>query len=121
MEQRYQAVLDVVNDGLTLTDVARRHGVARQAVHGWLRRYAASGLAGLADQTSKAVVVPTQIAAPVEARIVGLISATTKHGNDRHQTVRLASAKEAELRVQPGCGRAGPLLGAHIHDVCYIH
>jgi transposase-like protein len=42
VEQRYKAVL---NDGASATDVARRYGVGRQAVHTWLRRYAASGLA----------------------------------------------------------------------------
>ncbi len=49
VEQRYQAVLEVLNDGATVIDVARRHEVARQTVHGWPRKYAASGLAGLAD------------------------------------------------------------------------
>ena len=72
VEQRYQAVLEVLNDGATVTDVARRHGVARQTVHGWLRRYAAGGLAGLADQTSKPLSCPHQMAPPVEARIVEL-------------------------------------------------
>jgi transposase-like protein len=28
VEQRYQAVLEVLHDGATVTDVARRHGVA---------------------------------------------------------------------------------------------
>jgi transposase-like protein len=53
VEQRYQAVLDVLNDGASVTDVARRRGVARQTVHEWLRRYAADGLGGLADHSSK--------------------------------------------------------------------
>jgi hypothetical protein len=39
VEQRYQAV-EALIDGASVTDVARRHGVARQTVHGWLRRYA---------------------------------------------------------------------------------
>ncbi len=72
VEQRYQAVMEVFNDGATVTDVARRHGVARQTVHGWLRRYAASGLAGLADQTSKPLSCPHQMTPAVEARIVEL-------------------------------------------------
>jgi hypothetical protein len=38
---RYQAVLEVVNQGATVTDVAVRFGVTRQTVHRWLRRYAA--------------------------------------------------------------------------------
>ncbi len=37
VEQRYQAVLEVLNDGATVTDVARRCGAARQTVHDWLR------------------------------------------------------------------------------------
>ncbi len=40
VEQRYQAVLEVLNDGASITDVARRYGVARQTVHDWLRKYA---------------------------------------------------------------------------------
>ena len=43
VEQRYRAVLEVLNDGASVTDVARRFGVARQTVHVWLRRYAAEG------------------------------------------------------------------------------
>ena len=38
VEQRYRAVLEVLDEGASVTDVARRHGVARQTVHGWLRR-----------------------------------------------------------------------------------
>jgi transposase-like protein len=45
VEQRYRAVLEVLA-GATVTDVARRCGVARQTVHVWLRRYATEGLAG---------------------------------------------------------------------------
>ncbi len=70
VEQRYQAVLEVLNDGASVTDVARRHGVARQTVHEWLRRYAADGLGGLADHSSKPLSCPHQMAPEVEARIV---------------------------------------------------
>jgi transposase InsO family protein len=70
VEQRYQAVLEVFNDGASVTDVARRHGVARQTVHEWLRRYAADGLGGLADHSSKPLSCPHQMAPELEARIV---------------------------------------------------
>ena len=33
-EQRYRAVLEVLDEGATVTDVARRYGVARQTVQG---------------------------------------------------------------------------------------
>jgi transposase-like protein len=70
VEQRYQAVLEVLNDGATVTDVARRFGVARQTVHEWLRKYAAEGLRGLADRSSRPQSCPHQMPAVVEARIV---------------------------------------------------
>ena len=69
VEQRYQVVLEVLG-GASVTDVARRYGVARQTVHGWLRRYADQGLAGLVDRSSKPVSCPHQTPAVVEARIV---------------------------------------------------
>jgi hypothetical protein len=71
VEQRYRAVLEVLNDGAPVIDVARRFGVARQTVHEWLRRYAADGLAGLADHSSKPLSCPHQMAPVLEARIVG--------------------------------------------------
>lgn len=72
VEQRYQAVLEVINDGASVTDVARRYGVARQTVHGWLRKYAAEGLLGLADRSSRPLSCPHQMAPVTEARIVEL-------------------------------------------------
>ncbi len=72
VEQRYQAVLEVLNDGATVSDVARRSGVARQTVHEWLRRYAARGLPGLVDRPSKPLSCPHQMHPQVEARVVEL-------------------------------------------------
>ena len=43
VEQRYRAVLEVLDEGVPVTVVARRYGVARQTVHQWLRRYASKG------------------------------------------------------------------------------
>jgi transposase InsO family protein len=70
VEQRYKAVLEVLNDGATVTDVARRYGVVRQTVHVWLRAYASHGLAGLVDGSSRPATCPHQIAPEVEATIV---------------------------------------------------
>ena len=51
MEQRYQAVQAVVQDGEKITEVAARVGVSRQTIHAWIRRYQAEGLASLADHS----------------------------------------------------------------------
>ena len=71
VEQRHSAVLEVLG-GLSVTEVALRHGVARQTVHRWLRRYAAFGLAGLTDSSSRPQSCPHQVPPEVEARIVAL-------------------------------------------------
>jgi transposase len=42
-EQRYRAVLAVIEDGLSVTEAAAKVGVSRQTMHGWLGRYAGSG------------------------------------------------------------------------------
>ncbi len=72
VEQRYQAVLEVLNDASTVTDVAVRLGVTRQTVHRWLRRYAADGIAGLVDHVSTPGSCPHQMRPEVEVRIVEL-------------------------------------------------
>jgi transposase InsO family protein len=72
VEQRYRAVLEVLNDGASVTDVARRSGVARQTVHEWLRRYASQGLAGLVDGSARPLSCPHQMPPGVEARIIAI-------------------------------------------------
>lgn len=53
VEQRYQAVLAVIRDGVSVVEVARRFDVSRQAVHRWLRWYEDQGLGGLADRSHR--------------------------------------------------------------------
>jgi transposase InsO family protein len=72
VEQRYQAVLEVLNDGVPIVEVAVRFGVTRQTVHRWLKKYAAQGLAGLVDGSTVPGSCPHQMVPAVEARIVEL-------------------------------------------------
>lgn len=71
-EQRYQAVLAVISDGATVTEVAARFGVSRQSMHAWLAKYEAGGLEGLADGSHRPRSCPHQIGAEVEVEIVSL-------------------------------------------------
>ena len=100
VELRYQAVLEVVNQGARVTDVAVRFGVTRQTVHRWLRRYAEEGLAALADGSARPLSCPHQMPAVVEARIVELRRAQPGWGP---RTIRFRL--EAE-RVAPLPGRS---------------
>ena len=61
MEQRYQAVLAVVQDGWKVTEVADRLGVSRQTIHTWIARYEQGGLASLADRSHRPDACPHQI------------------------------------------------------------
>src|SRR5712691_13399552 len=72
MEQRYQAVLAVVQDGWKVVEVARRVGVSRQTLHGWIARYEAGGLSSLADRSHRPSSCPHQTGAEVEATICEL-------------------------------------------------
>jgi transposase InsO family protein len=72
MEQRYQAVMAVVQDGWKVTEVADRLGVTRQAVHKWIARYEAGGLPALADRSHRPLTCAHQIPPHLEALICEL-------------------------------------------------
>jgi transposase len=71
-EQRYQAVLAVISDGLSISQVAEKVGVSRQTLHSWLARYEAQGLEGLVDRSHRPVSCPYQMPAVVEAALLEL-------------------------------------------------
>jgi helix-turn-helix protein len=70
VEQRYQAVLAVIRDGVAIVEVARRFGVSRQAVHRWLRWYEDQGLAGLADRSHRPARCSHQMDPAVEVWVL---------------------------------------------------
>jgi transposase InsO family protein len=100
VEQRYQVVLEVVGDGASVTDVARRYGVSRQTVHGWLKAYATEGLRGLADRSSRPLSCPHQMPPQVEARIVEM---RREHPGWGSRTILYWLAREG---VEPLPGRS---------------
>jgi len=72
VEQRYQAVREVLDGDTSVNEVAIRYGVNRRTLHRWLVRYANGGLGALADRSTKPDRCRHQISAAVEARIVEL-------------------------------------------------
>lgn len=71
-EQRYQAVMSVIADGLSISQAAEKTGVSRQTLHAWLARYEAEGLEGLVDRSHRPVSCPHQMPAVVEAALLEL-------------------------------------------------
>jgi transposase len=64
-EQRYQAVLAVIADGLSVSQVADKVEVSRQTLHAWLARYEAEGVQGLVDRSHRPARCPHQMPAYV--------------------------------------------------------
>jgi transposase len=98
VEQRYQAVLEVLDD-IPVTEVAERFGVTRQTVHRWVARYRESGLAGLAGRSHVPKAHPWQLSAEVEAVICDLRTAHRSWGPRR-------LVFELERRGHPGVSRS---------------
>jgi transposase InsO family protein len=82
MEQRYRAVLEA-EAGCPVTEVAARHGVSRQSVHAWVRRYRSGGLAALADRSHRPGSCPHQVPAEIEALTCELRRAHPRWGPTR--------------------------------------
>jgi hypothetical protein len=68
MEQRYDAVMEVLRDGRMVVDVATRYWVSRQSVHNWISRYQQEGIEGLANGSSRPRSCPHQM--PIEVKVV---------------------------------------------------
>src|SRR5437763_5071373 len=69
-EQRYKAVLAVIGDGRTVSEVATDWGVSRRTMHRWLLRYEGDGLEGLNNRSHRPAQSPHQMPAAVEAMVL---------------------------------------------------
>jgi len=71
-EQRYQAVLAVIGEGRTVSEVAVQWRVDRRTVHRWLARYEAGGLEDLGDRSHRPTTCPHQMSRELEAMVLEL-------------------------------------------------
>src|ERR1700730_8394545 len=114
-EQRYKAVLAVIADGHTVTQVARDWEVARQTVHVWLERYEADGLEGLAHRSHRPALCPHQMPAAVEAELLEMRRAKPFWGARRlvlelaRKGIQPAPSKSAVYRSLVRAGVIEPL------------
>ncbi len=82
-EQRYRAVLAVIAEGHTVTEVAGRLGVSRQTMHAWLAKYEAGGVENLGDRSHRPRWCPHQMSAGVEVVLAELRRAHPSWGPRR--------------------------------------
>jgi transposase InsO family protein len=87
MEQRYEAVVAVIRDGFTVSEVAAAFGVSRQSVHAWMARYERGGLPALAERSHRPHTSPLQMPARIEARVLEMrrLHPNWGHIRIRHQ------------------------------------
>jgi transposase InsO family protein len=104
-EQRYQAVLAVIAEGGTVSEVAGRWGVSRQSVHAWLARYEAGGLEALADRSHRPASCPHQMDPQTEAQVLELRRVHRSWGA-RRITFELGRLGAAPLPSESGVYRA---------------
>ena len=98
-EQRYKAVLAVVSDGRTVTEVARDLSVSRQTLHQWLGRYEDEGLEGLANRSHRPRHCPHQMRAEVEAQLLEIRRARPYLGARRLALAPSAATTPQKLRA----------------------
>jgi transposase InsO family protein len=114
-EQRYKAVLAVIADGRTVTEVARDWGVSRQTLHAWLARYEEEGLEGLSNRSRRPANCPHQMPAAVEARVLEMRRAKPYWGARRlalelaRKGVQPTPSKSAVYRSLVRAGVIDPL------------
>ena len=112
-EQRYKAVLAVISDGRTVTEVARDWNVSRQTLHQWLGRYEGEGFEGLANRSHRPVHCPHQMAPDTEVQLLELRRARPYLG------ARRLAFELARKGVQPAPSKSAvhrPLARAGVTD-----
>jgi transposase InsO family protein len=67
-----QLIVDRYATGWTQAQIAAAMGISRKCVRTWIARFAAEGVAGLVDRSSRPHTIPTRTAAETEDRIVEL-------------------------------------------------
>lgn len=83
MEQKYQAVLAVIRDGVSIVEVTIRFGVSRQFIHSWLLHYEMEGMPGLTERSHRPQRCKHQMSFPVEVRVLELRRQTLLSGPKR--------------------------------------
>jgi transposase InsO family protein len=94
-EQRYKAVLAVIGDGRTVSEVARDWGISRRTMHRWLLRYEGDGLEGLNNRSHRPAHSPHQTSPAVEAMVLEMRRAHAYWG------ARRIAFELARKRVEP--------------------
>lgn len=109
MEQRYDAVLMVIKDGYSVSEVARKVKVSRQTLYKWLADYEAGGLEGLGERSHRPHHVPHRLDGAREAAIIAMRLAHPRWGPVRiaHELKATGVAPPALMTIHRVLARRG--------------
>ena len=112
MEQRYDAVLMVIKDGYSVSEVAAKVKVSRQTLYKWLADYEEGGLEGLQDRSHRPHHVPHQLDGEREAAIIDLRLAHPRWGPVRlaHELTRAGVTPPSLMTIHRVLARRGLVL-----------
>ncbi|HYV57924.1 MAG TPA: integrase core domain-containing protein [Candidatus Nitrosopolaris sp.] len=107
MGQRAELVALMVHGRIPVTELSALFGVSRKTAYKWRARYAAAGLAGLADASRRPQTHPAAMSAAVRAALVALRARYPQFGPKK---LRHVFATEHGAATAPAASTIGTLL-----------
>src|SRR5271169_596629 len=107
MEQKLRFILEYEQGERTMRELCQRHEISRETGYVWLRRYRATGVAGLAERSRAAQRHPNQTPDDIERMVLELRQAHMRWGPRKLQRVL---ERDEPGRVWPAVSTIGALL-----------
>src|SRR5271167_2044174 len=107
MEQKLRFILEYEQGERTMRELCQRHEISRETGYVWLRRYRATGLAGLAERSRAAQRHPNQTPEEMERMVLELRQAHMRWGPRK---LRHVLERDEPGRVWPAVSTIGALL-----------
>ncbi len=107
MEQKLRFILEYEQGERTMRELCQRHEISRETGYVWLRRYRATGLAGLAERSRAAQRHPNQTPTDIERMVLELRQAHMPWGPRKLKRVL---ERDEPGRLWPAVSTIGTLL-----------
>jgi transposase InsO family protein len=112
MEQRYDAVLMVIKEGFSVTEVASKFNVSRQTLYRWMARYEEGGLVALDERSHRPHRSPNQLSSQIEAQVIELRRLHSGWGpvRLRHELARRGVEPPSHMAIYRALVRSGVIV-----------
>ena len=93
LKARVKCILEIVDDGLSVTDASVKYGVSRKTLHKWLSRYESDGINGLNDHSRAHHYHPSKTSDHIIARLLEV--------KERYRSWGPAKVRAYLVRISP--------------------